>query len=180
MRCRGAFWPTRSADMNVHARPRWSVSRPRRPRCATTVWVSRWRPDIGWRASYASTVWVGASSQTNRRRVTAQCDGLSFDAADEQRAIRTRKEKNSRVCEGHDSWPRPEFRQILFEIWVASAADLSAAASPAYPSLRGYGRAETADGPRRRQSVSHMRAQMLANTRTQQTKSKCCNQSAGT
>jgi len=58
-------------------------------------------------------------------------------------------------------WPRPEFRHILFEIWVASAADLSAAASPAYPSLRGYGRAETADGPRRRQSVIHMRAQML-------------------
>ena len=33
--------------------------------------------------------------------------------------------------------------------------------SPAYPSLRGYRRAETADGPRRRQSVIHMRAQML-------------------
>ena len=60
-------------------------------------------------------------------------------------------------------WPRP------------SPAGLSAAAkssrkfcylhrpltSPAYPSLRGYRRAETADGPRRRQSVLHMRAQML-------------------
>ena len=33
--------------------------------------------------------------------------------------------------------------------------------SPAYPSLRGYRRAETADGPRRQQSVIHMRAQML-------------------
>ena len=28
MRCRGAFWPARSAGMNVHARPRWSASRP--------------------------------------------------------------------------------------------------------------------------------------------------------
>eukprot|EP00964_Phaeocystis_antarctica_P132604 scaffold96727_cov59-Phaeocystis_antarctica.AAC.4 len=33
--------------------------------------------------------------------------------------------------------------------------------SPAYPSLRGYRRAETTDGLRRRQSVIHMRAQML-------------------
>ena len=33
--------------------------------------------------------------------------------------------------------------------------------SPACPSLRSYRRAETADGPRRRQSVLHMRAQML-------------------
>ena len=33
--------------------------------------------------------------------------------------------------------------------------------SQAYPSLRGYRRAETADGPRRRQSVLQMRAQML-------------------
>ena len=37
-----------------------------------------------------------------------------------------------------------------------------APSSPAaYPSLRGYRTAETADGPRRRQSVLHMRAQML-------------------
>jgi len=36
VRRRGAFWPARSAGMNVHARPRWSVSRPGDRNRATT------------------------------------------------------------------------------------------------------------------------------------------------
>ena len=41
VRCRGAFWPARSAGMNVHARPRWSVSRPGDRNRATTSHLQR-------------------------------------------------------------------------------------------------------------------------------------------
>ena len=51
---------------------------------------------------------------------------------------------------------RQNFAQILL---FPSPTDLPSL--PQLPSLRGYRRAETADGPRRRQSVIHMRAQML-------------------
>ena len=50
VRCRGAFWPARSAGMNVHARPRWSVSRPGDRNRATTSHLQRnprkWRSDL--------------------------------------------------------------------------------------------------------------------------------------
>ena len=50
---------------------------------------------------------------------------------------------------------RQNFAQILL---FPSPTDLPSL--PQLPSLRGYRRAETADGPRRRHSVLHMRAQM--------------------
>eukprot|EP00964_Phaeocystis_antarctica_P033358 scaffold18934_cov61-Phaeocystis_antarctica.AAC.1 len=42
--------PARSAGMNVHARPRWSASRPGRPKCAAASHLQQnpriWRPAL--------------------------------------------------------------------------------------------------------------------------------------
>eukprot|EP00964_Phaeocystis_antarctica_P017866 scaffold9923_cov38-Phaeocystis_antarctica.AAC.4 len=50
VRSRRAFWPARSAGMNVHARPRWSVSQPGDQNRATTSHLQqnprKWRSTL--------------------------------------------------------------------------------------------------------------------------------------